>query len=177
MMNKGPGTSGKKVVIGVVIFLASVGSSIGYCLWCYTKVEETRRDSAEAWRSVAVELEQRYRSIEKEVAQSIDDQTLPMAWGEKFRLAVDRFRTSASPVIQRTAAQAVESELESSSLTRDILIPSAILEERIGAYNETSESELAAQRAPGAQVLATVLQYPEAAGFELSKIKLQTGSK
>jgi hypothetical protein len=103
-----PGISGKRLTAWVVVALGLIAVSLSYTLWSYNRLEVARSASQAAWREVTEHLSHRYRAAERSVAKAVDGRELPMEIGEKFRLAIDAFRTTALADQQFAAAMRVE---------------------------------------------------------------------
>ncbi len=111
-----PGIPGKRVTLVVLLGLALLGVGISYTLWTYNRVDTARAATATAWRNLTEHLSSRYRAAEKTIAEGVDSRAIKMEFGERFRLAVDGFRTTSLPLEQYAAAQRVESLLGSEDL-------------------------------------------------------------
>lgn len=109
--NSPKGISGKRLAIGVVACLAVIFSVGFWCARAYSQLNSARQATDEAWRNVARVLDARYRDLEKPIAACVENRHCDPQWGQQWRSAVDRFRTSAVPQSQRLAAGEAEDTL------------------------------------------------------------------
>lgn len=169
-----PGVSGKRLTIVIILAMAALGLVISSTLWTYNRLDATRKQTAASWRSVTEELGPRYRAAEKVVAKQVDERELPMELGERFRLAIDRFRTTSLPKEQHAAAVALERFLASEDFrshafaeNENAMSPSPELQQAITAYNRDLQRERDLLNSIGGRFLDFFMAFPEQAAFEL----------
>ncbi|RMF43966.1 MAG: hypothetical protein D6753_03730 [Planctomycetota bacterium] len=103
--------SGRKVVL---VFAAVLTIGVGATITLVRSLEAAERyqeSIQDTWRRVALELDKRYRSMERSVAELADDGSTSLDWIEVFRLHLDAFRTSGDLESQIEAANRIESVL------------------------------------------------------------------
>lgn len=164
-----PSLSGKKVAVAMLVGMLVVGGGLGYSLWVYSQLDAARQATRQTWRNLASELDSRYRASELQLARGIDAATIPMEVGERFRLAVDRFRTTSDPLQQQAAAQAIEDLLQEPALSP--VAPAtggAELPPLVDQYNAQRLEEQRILSGPGGRALDIFLEFPQTAAFRLS---------
>lgn len=157
--------SGKSVTLGVLAGLLIVGGWLSYCLWCYQKLDDARADSKVAWRGLAEVLLARYSAAELKVASGVDDESLSMASGEKFQLALDRFRTTSQHSLQQQSATEMESLLSEFELGNQ---PSTSLQDLLVAFNSASSTEEQVLNQPGTRFLSMFMKFQQPIQVELA---------
>ncbi len=171
-----PGLSGKRVTFFVLLGLAVIGAGISYTLWTYSRLDVARKASAIAWRDLTEQLALRYRSAEKIVAQGVDSRQTKMEFGERFQLAVDRFRTIALLTDQYQAGLSVEELLGSEDF---IAINMAVngsrhlpqsdeLKQAVEGFNQMRARERDLLDSFGGKMLDIVLKFVAPTPFELA---------
>ncbi len=165
-----PGISGKRLTVWVLVGLAIIGVSLSTTLWTYNQLDVARRESTVAWRGVAEHLSGRYRAAERTVASGVGSRELKMEFGEKFRLAIDAFRTTSLPEEQLTAAERVENLLASSDYAPWIASLPASPDEMqaaIADYNLARQRESILLESWGGRVLDIFLKFDPPRPFAL----------
>jgi hypothetical protein len=157
-----PGISGKKLTLGLIISLLLVGGVLSYVLWTYNRVDAVRRQREDAWQQLADALSDRYRSAEREVAQGVDAREIDMELGEKFRLAIERFRSTSQLDGQLAAALEMEQLLEKSDLTRRLNQSAA---QPLQDYNQTVQALDRLLTTAGGKILLLFLNFSEPVEF------------
>lgn len=160
------GTSGKKVTLGVLAGLLIVGGWLSYCLWCYQKLDDARAESTVAWRALAEKLLVRYSVAERQVATGADDQTLELALAERFRLALERFRTTSQSSAQQGASQEIEALLSELELGE---VPTGPLKDTLDAFNSSATAEAAVLSQAGNQFLGLFMKFQQPFPLELTE--------
>lgn len=173
-----PGISGKRLTLGVLVALVLIGVSLSYTLWTYNELDRARRTSVTAWRAVTEHLAQRYRTAEKMVAEGVDNRQLDMEFGEKFRLAIDAFRTTSLPEEQVNAAERLEQLLAAEDIAaKDIAAGGAELEPlpaaaeaEIESYNLAREREKELLESWGGRLLDVFLKFEVPRPFSVTPL-------
>ncbi|MEZ6134407.1 MAG: hypothetical protein R3C53_05800 [Pirellulaceae bacterium] len=168
MNNSAPvGVSGKRLTGWVLVAMLLVGGTLMYSLAVYSQLDVDRAHSNAAWRGVANELDERYRLAELLVAKSVDAEQLPMEVGERFRLSLDRFRTTASPAEQRLAAMELEQLLDNDALQiYELEIPDT-LSTKIEEFNQSAQAIQERLASPGGRLLDIFLGFANPEEFSL----------
>ncbi len=159
------GLSGKRVTAVVVLLLLLVGAWLSYTLWVYSQVDRARGETNIAWRNLVDRLDERYREAEKYVAKGVDARDIEMQLGEQFRLAVDRFRTTAQPSAQYITAEEIEKQLAG---FKDIPEPTAELQLAVDRFNACLRQERDVLSSPGGRFLSVFLKFAEPEELRLS---------
>lgn len=160
-----PGLSGRRVTLCVLAALVLVAGGVSYALFTYNRIDFARAQSADAWRELADQLAGRYRRAENAIARGVDKREIDMKWGEKFRLAVDRFRTTAQSTLQFAAACELEDLLRSQQMRLEV---SAGLRDAVAEYNVRRAVERSALDSWGGRFLSMFLQFPEPVDLDLA---------
>ena len=164
------GISGKRLTGWVLAALAAIGIGLSTTLWTYNRLDAVRRESTDLWRSVTEHLSVRYRAAEKLVAQGVDSRQMKMEFGERFRLAVDAFRTTSLPAEQVAAAERLELLLADDEFQHyaDSLpeLPSEA-NSLIAEYNLSRERERKLLESWAGWMLALVLKFDSPRPFVL----------
>ncbi len=168
-----PGISGPRLTLLTLIGLGLIGGCLSYTLWTYNRLDVARKARSESWRSLANELATRYRVAEKTVAAGVDSREIKMELGERFRLAIDQFRSTAQVAPQYDAAQKVEDLLADSGGTlagaeRDWIKPSSQLRSAIEDYNSHLANERQVLSSPGGRLLGLFLSFPRPEDFRVA---------
>ena len=152
------GHSGKAVTLAVLAGLIIVGGWLSYCLWCYQRIDVTREASQVAWRVLAEKLLTRYSDAEKQIASGVDERSVPMESGEKFQLALDRFRTTVQPDVQQKASREIETIIETLAISpkNDDALSSSLT-----SFNACVSDEQLAMDKSGSKFLAIFLNFPQ----------------
>jgi hypothetical protein len=165
-----PGISGKRLTVWVLVALGLIAISLSYTLWSYNRLEIARYASHAAWREVTEHLSSRYRVAERNVAKAVDGRQLPMEIGEKFRLAIDAFRTTSLPDQQFAAAERVEGLLAEESLA-DVhaALPQLSNESlaAIDAFNQHRSLEQQLLNSWGGRILDIFLKFESPSQFSV----------
>lgn len=149
--------------IGLMLLLATVGLS--YVLWTYNRLDDARFEARETWHGLADQLANRYQQIELVIAEGVDSRQIDMALGEKFRLAVERFRTTAQPDVQVRAAREIEELL----FPIDALKPPSIeLQKIVEQYNQRLTAERDVLDSVGGRLLSIFINLSDPAPFLLA---------
>lgn len=168
----GVGYSGRRVTQLVLLLMVALGGTLAYALWSYTQLENIRRDQGAAWADIREPLVGRYRQIEKSVAAGVDAGSIPIAWAEKFRLAVDAFRTTAQAPDQYAAAEEVENLLVESLQWQpralEVPEPSEEISGGLKAFNSQLERESQQLQNPGCRLLDVFLEFRQPGQFDLA---------
>lgn len=172
-IDQAPGISGKRMTFIVLLGLLCVGGFLCYTLWAYTRFDEARQASTVAWRELTEQLAIRYRAAETIVAQAVDSREVKMEFGEKFQLAVERFRTTARTAEQFAAAQQVEDLLGSddfrnlldTSDKQSKLAGSAPLLAAAEEFNACRSRERSLLDSSGGQILDVFLRFESTEPF------------
>ncbi|HBE67669.1 MAG TPA: hypothetical protein DDW52_05915, partial [Planctomycetaceae bacterium] len=138
-------------------------------LGSYSQLEAIRREGIEAWAECREPLAARYRQIEQTVARKVDDEEIAIAWAEKFRLAADRFRTTAQPKEQLAAARNVEELLAEPAAESSTLAADAALQKAIDEYNAALADETQKLNTLGCRLLDIFLELPPPQPLELTE--------
>ncbi len=149
-----PGVSGRKLTIVLLAALTLVGVALSYVLWSYNRVDDSRDQVVDAWNILFEELATRYRAVEKQVATGVDAQEMEMALGERFRLAIDQFRSTAQADVQLSAAMELEAIMKAANLQPPL---SASLQEAAEKYNQCVLELAQLLDTPGGQTLLLFL--------------------
>ncbi len=158
--------SGRKVVL---VFALALAAALGATITLVQALETADRlqgDVEDAWRRVAVHLDDRYRRLEKNVAEQADSGTRSLDWMEVFRLQLDAFRTSADLKSQMEAARRIETLLAQHPEVEPTVSPelrraAAELQARIGRYRQWVEG-------PVAKALRWIVPQSPPAPFKLA---------
>lgn len=168
------GISGKWLTGWVLAALAAIGISLGTTLWTYSRLDDVRAESTGLWRGVTEHLSMRYRAAEKLVAEGVDSRQLKMEFGERFRLAVDAFRTTSLPAEQVALAERLESLLANeefrpfaSSLPEISSQANSLIDE----YNRSREREKKLLHSWTGRVLELVLKFDPPRPFAMGSAK------
>ncbi len=148
--------SGRSLTAVVLSTLILVGAGISYTLWSYNRIDAARAASTASWRNLAAGLSERYRQAELAVARGVDQRKIEMEFGERFRLAVDRFRTSAQLHLQYDAAQELEQLM---SKQPGLLSASTALAQEVQDYNAILKNLRTALSTPGGRFLSLFLNF------------------
>lgn len=165
------GVSGKRVTIWVVLALLGIGIALSATLWTYNSLDAARDASAIAWREATVELDQRYRAVERQLAEAASEATVSADLRQRFELAVDRFRTTSIAVDQMAAAENVEQLLGSNDFPAAVLRanpPTAELRARLDTYNQQRLRERELRESFGGRMLELFLSLPASTPFHLA---------
>ena len=163
------GLSGRKVTFWLLIGFAVCGIWIAYTLSSYSRIDQARKDRSTNWRKVSELLDARYRKIELDLSRAVDAGEIPIESGERFRLAIDEFRTTAQPERQYRAASATEKSLQS---LRDQLTLPALNDSLGAALDQHNQlTDLLQQRldSVGGSFLAIFLQFDEPFPLQLAE--------
>ncbi|QDV22768.1 hypothetical protein [Aureliella helgolandensis] len=164
-----PGVSGRRITAIVILSLVVGGAFLSYELWSYNRLDAARAATQQAWRSLTDPLSQRYRKIELAVAERVDSESLDMAWAEKFRLTVDRFRTTALPDLQFQTSQELEELLSVSTLSPEVLQTENVqLADALRSYNRTLDQERQLLHSPACKFLGIFLKFNEPVELQLA---------
>lgn len=164
-----PGISGRRVTAAVLIALVAVGGWLSYVLWSYNEIDQARAATSTSWLSLANQLSARYSKIESQIARGVDDQSIDMAFGERFRLVVDRFRTTAQGPLQYATALELEQLLAEETSVRSALpAPTPELASAIEAHNQLLATERGWLDSPGGKFLSIFLKFSEPEQFALT---------
>lgn len=163
-----PGMSGRRVTLIVLLLLIVIGVILSYTLWSYGQLGAIRKHKQAAWAELREPLADRYRVLEKIVAAGVDDTSIPMAWGEKFRLAVDSFRTTAQVTYQYDAAIEVEKLLAEAEFAFPAAAQDSSLTEAVERFNAQLDRETQQLTTPGCQLLDVFLEFPPPGQFKLA---------
>lgn len=164
--NTVPGGVSGRMLTGIILaLLILLGGGLSYTLWSYNRLDQQRAVANELWLDLASELSTRYRGIEKEVADRVDERTMEMEIGEEFRLAVDRFRTTAQPNLQLEAAREIEGLLTDMPWVGK---PSESLLDVTNRYNDQLSQVREVVGSTGGQVLSLFLTFPSYAPLQLA---------
>lgn len=159
------GVSGRKLTSVVLVLLVVLGGGLSYVLWTYNKIDGHRAKAEVAWQDLANQLSSRYAIAEKELAKKVDNETEKMEVGEQFRLAVDRFRTSAQLNLQLQAARDVEKSLRESSW---LDAPSESITTALASYNGHLADVRNEIASPGGKFLSMFLNFANYDALELA---------
>ncbi|GIW98039.1 MAG: hypothetical protein KatS3mg111_1372 [Pirellulaceae bacterium] len=160
-------TVGRRLVIGTAIAIAvGVLGLLALVQW-HVQSERLREEIVASWRPVAALLDLRYRMIEREVAAAVDAEELPIAWAERFRLAIDRFRTTVDAARQIEAAAMVEQVL--SEQRQYAAPPSDELLSAVDALNEAIGDYLKWRTSVPARLLRVFVTLPDVPEFALAQ--------
>ncbi len=171
-----PGVSGKRVTLIVLLGLFLVGGFLSYTLWTYNRFDDARKSTTLAWRELTEQLAMRYRVAEKIIAKRVDSRETKMEFGERFQLAVERFRTTARTADQFVAAQSLEellrsddfrSPLESGNEETKLTQPGELLA-AIDAFNLCRDRERMLLESPGGKTLDVFLKFDTTDHFQLA---------
>ncbi len=161
-----PGISGRKLTIAVVAALVIVGASLSFTLWSYNRIQTSRKQMEGAWTNVVDRLSERYQSAERLIADAIDERQMDMRLGERFRLEIDRFRSSVQPSVQLEAAQQLESLLDEAgqAIGSDASTSKLVagFNDAVGAYERELDSW-------GGSLVSAFLNLPEPNRLELGQ--------
>lgn len=164
--------SGRRVTQVVILLMVALGGTLAYALWSYAQLENIRKDQRAAWATMREPLVGRYREIEKSVAVGVDSGSIPIIWAEKFRLAVDAFRTTAQAPDQYAAAEAVENLLIESGRWKppalEVPKPSEEVSNSLAAFNSQLVRESQQLQSPGCQLLDIFLEFRQPGKFDLA---------
>ncbi|GAB5402265.1 MAG: hypothetical protein Aurels2KO_04960 [Aureliella sp.] len=174
------GLSGRRVTQVVLLLLVVLGGTLAYALWSYSQLENIRADQRDAWSELREPLAARYREIEKRVAVGVDGGNIPIAWAEKFRLAIDQFRTTAQPADQYAVAEQVEglvgelsepTVVDSAANVPGAIVPAVSPEvsAALAKFNSQLDRETEQLASPGCQLLDVFLAFREPGQFELAQ--------
>ncbi len=158
--------SGKHLTVGVIISLFAILALLLYSLSAYSRLDQAHDASAECWREVASGLDGRYRQAEKLVAEAIDTQRVKIEFGERFRLAIDGFRTTSQPNLQQANALELENLLAGQSGLSTLAWPPELVA-RIDAYNAALAEVAGIQSSLGGRLLNIFLGLEVPEPFEI----------
>lgn len=160
------GVSGKRLTFFVLLSLLLVGVGISYVLWTYNRIDSARRETESAWQAMVDDLAGRYRALEMEVAQRTDDERFDMAKAERFRLAIDGFRTTAQPELQIPYAQEIEACLVGAEF---VSAPEDELDQAVSGYNTAIAVHQDLIGSPAGRFLSLFLNFPESNELQLAR--------
>lgn len=160
------GVSGKRLTVVLLLSLVLGGAGISYVLWTYNRIDSARRATEASWHAMVDDLAGRYRMLELEVAKRTDETTFDMAKAERFRLAIDGFRTTAQPELQVPYAQEIESCLEGAKFVSD---PESALSQAVADYNAAIEAHQNLIGSPAGRFLGIFLNFPESKELKLAR--------
>ncbi len=169
------GISGKRLTSWVLVALAVIGIGLSSTLWTYNRLDVARRESTEMWRDVTEHLSERYRAAEKLVAEGVDSRQVKMEFGEKFRLAIDAFRTTSLPAEQVAAAERVErllSDNEFQLFAASLPKMSSAADSLIADYNRSREREKMLLESWGGRVLDLFMKFDPPQPFTVAAAAL-----
>ncbi len=160
------GLSGKKLTIATVLGLVLVGATLAYVLWVYSELDQAREQSESAWRTLATELDERYRQIESKLTGDADVGQI----GE-LKAAVGDFRSLTRRRTQQASALAVEQLLAATPELRKAAAgePPPKLEQALQAFNRSQAEERAILGSIGGRVLDVFLSFAEPDEFVLAQ--------
>lgn len=159
------GVAGKNVTRLVIVALLVTIVGISYVLGTYNQIDVRRGDVEVSWRALTSELAERYRVVEREIASGVDDQSTAMELGERFRLAVDRFRTTAQRAPQVEAAREIEDLIPQAGVQ---LASTETLEQSLTDFNADQARLGELIETPAGKVLGLVLILDDTRPFELA---------
>ena len=157
-----PGISGRKLTLALLLALLAVGGSLSYVLWTYNQVDREQRASEQAWLVLADLIDQRYRRQEATLTRQVDAGKLDTQIEERFRLALDRFRSTAQPEVQRAAAEEIEAILVEAGRAEP---PDEKTLQALHDYNQRVAEFQQQMSSPGAAVLKRLLRLPNLRQF------------
>lgn len=165
-----PGMSGRRVTVTVLVGLVLVAAWLSYALWSYNRIDAARANTTVSWRELAEPLSKRYGRLEKEVAAGVDSREIDMQLGERFRLAIDRFRTTAQAPLQYVAAQDLEQVLAELASSGVELPPvSSEVAAAIEKHNACLRQETELLASPGGRFLLLFLRFTEPVEFSVTR--------
>lgn len=153
-----PGMSGRKLTMGLLLALAMVAAGLSYVLWSYNRVDSQRASVNASWNQLVEELAQRYRPLELQIARGVDERQIEMELGERFRLAMERFRSTAQPHLQWAAAADLESLLQAAGVSTSLSPSAASAAE---AYNAEVRELHRLLESPGGRILVQFLNFSD----------------
>jgi hypothetical protein len=136
-----------------------LGGTLVFALSSFSVIDAARSQKKAAWAELREQIDRRYRAIEKVVAQGVDERRIPMEWGEKFRLNLDAFRTTAQVAEQHNQARAIEELLTSADFTLTLPAVDDSLEQSIGQLQDATEAENAALSSLGGRLLGVFFRF------------------
>lgn len=158
------GFSGRRLTSILVLALVVVGVGMSFLLWNYNSVRQSRDATLQAWRVLVGQLDTRYRMAEITISKGVDDTSVDMALGERFRLALDRFRTTSQPTLQLNGAIELEELVVQSAVP---LPPTTELLSAIDAYNAQLDAHGRVLDSPGGTAISTILSFERPAAFAI----------
>ena len=177
-----PGISGKKLTLLVTLSMVLVGAVLGYTLWCYSQLDAARADIADAWRAVASGLDSRYHVLElKTLAPSESEgEALGLApenshpnvpeFAGQLRMALDGFRSTSQISNQQTAAELIESLLQSNQVPLNLDVSAEPgLVQAVAAFNESLQEEKNILNSVGGRILDIFMEFPQPRSFKLAE--------
>ncbi|MCA9126191.1 MAG: hypothetical protein KDB22_03860 [Planctomycetales bacterium] len=167
--NSIPGLSGKRVTLFVLFGLLGIGTALTFTMWSYSSLNRVREETRLAWRDLAEQLTWRYRRLEQSVASAVDAGDAPIAWAERFRLAIDRYRTTVQYVDQYATAREVEDLLANCDFDLGNLAPTPELEHELTRFNECLANERHQLAKPGSLFLDIFLEFPVLPAMKLTQ--------
>lgn len=159
-------TSGKRLTWSIIAALVLTVVSLSYVLGTYNQINVVRESAAENWRALVDTLSSRHRGFELSMAKGVDSEEVAMEVGERFRLALDRFRTSSRQSTQLEAALEIETLAGDSLAVIDG--PSEELRQAISDFNSAQHQLGKLVRSPAGKMLTSVLLFDEATEFQLA---------
>ena len=142
-----------------------VGGWLSYTLWTYNRIDVARASTAQSWRQLAEQLSARYRAVESQIAAGVDERKIAMEFGERFRLAMDRFQTTAQSEPQFEAARELEALLSEQDLP---LETPAELSGAVEQFNDQIDSESQIIGSVGGRFLSIFLHFQPSVKMELA---------
>jgi hypothetical protein len=161
------GISGKRLTVVVLVALIGTGLLLTYTLSVYSQLDLARKRADAQWREVATMLDARYRQAELAVAKGVDSHAVKMEFGEKFRLAVDGFRTTTSSASQQHSSELLEQLLAAEAEALGAVGVASELAQGIEAYNSHSSQIAKILASPGGRILDVFLGLPAPQPFRL----------
>lgn len=160
------GLSGKKLTIATVIGLVLVGATLAYVLWVYSELDRARAQSETAWRTLATELDDRYRRVESGQLEGDEKVSLPA----ELKESIEQFRSLTRRRTQQSSALAVEQLL---TTTPELLAVAQgasppKLDQALQAFNQSQARERGILDSLGGRVLDIFLSFAEPDEFELA---------
>lgn len=157
--------SGRRVTSVVLASLLIVGGWLSYTLWTYNRIDVARANTAQSWRQLAEQLSVRYRGAESQIAAGVDERQIDMEFGERFRLAMDRFRTTAQSEPQFEAARELEDLLAEKRIPAK---SSGDLSAAVDQFNAKIDSESRVIDSVGGRFLSLFLHFQPSVKMELA---------
>ncbi|MCC6511639.1 MAG: hypothetical protein IT423_21245 [Pirellulaceae bacterium] len=160
--------SGRRVTLVLLAILLGTGGLFYWVTVAYGAYNAARRQTDSTWHTLATELDLRYRSIDKRVAQGVDATEIDMRLGEKWRVARDKFSGTSLNSLQITAACELEELIDQLPKPAMAQPASDPLQRALEDFNQAANAQRNVGQTAGSKLLKLLLNLPDPPKFELS---------